>query len=57
MYDYCQAFHCLPQAGGLFDQDPYHLYGMTLVAAAYQEKEKADTASRTAHANFKAGRG
>jgi len=51
MYDLCQHFNCLPQAGGLFDQDPLLIWAMQLVAAAYEDKRKAEEMHQQAEAN------
>jgi len=34
--------HCLPQAGGLFDQDSFFVYAMNIVLAAIQVKEEEE---------------
>lgn len=53
MYDMCQHFNCLPRAGGLYDQDPYEMYVMMLVAAAQEDKRKADEAKEAAKGRAK----
>lgn len=35
----CETLHCLPRAGGLFDQDPLVVYMMREVIVAQREKE------------------
>ena len=35
----CQEFHVLPNAGGLLDQDSYHIWLMANVIEADREKE------------------
>lgn len=36
----CQELHCLPHAGGLLDQDSYHVWLMRAVIAGQREKEE-----------------
>lgn len=38
----CQEFHCLPDAGGLFDQDSYRMWQIELVTAAQAERAKLE---------------
>jgi len=38
----CQAMHCLPEQGGLFDQDSYFVYLLGLVMEADHEKAELD---------------
>jgi hypothetical protein len=35
----CERMHCLPEAGGLFDQDSFFVYGMNIVLAAIRARE------------------
>jgi len=35
----CEHLHCLPQPGGLFDQDSFFVYGMDMVVEAKRIKE------------------
>lgn len=41
----CQALHCLPDEGGLLNQDSYHVWLMQQVLAADVEAENRDTPS------------
>lgn len=43
MTNMCQSLHCLPNAGGLFDQDPYMIEGMKLVMMAQNEKDEMES--------------
>jgi hypothetical protein len=46
----CKQLHCLPGPGGLFQQDPYLIDGISLVLDALnerQEKEQQRGARRT----------
>jgi hypothetical protein len=38
----CQELHCLPSAGGLLDQDSYHVWIMNLVTSAQAERAALD---------------
>ena len=38
----CQAFQCLPDAGGLLDQDSTLMQKIAIVYSAQQEKEKLE---------------
>lgn len=38
----CEMFSALPKAGGLFDQDPVHIYMMREVTLAQREKQQAE---------------
>lgn len=38
----CQAMHVLPRAGGVLDQDSYHIYMIQTVLAAQAEKDELD---------------
>ena len=51
MTNMCQAFHSLPQPGGLLDQDSYHVTGMMLVLEVQAEKEKLDMEKERARAS------
>jgi hypothetical protein len=42
----CEALHCLPQAGGLLDQDSYYVYMLQAVLAANQKKHEMEQAER-----------
>jgi hypothetical protein len=42
----CQELHCLPNAGGLFDQDSYHVHLMKLVLEADVERANKDADRR-----------
>lgn len=51
----CQALHCLPQPGGLLDQDGYLVSLMKTVLIAQNEKEQleADKAKKEQKAKTK----
>lgn len=38
----CKQLHVLPRAGGLLDQDSFHVYGMNLVLAALNERQELE---------------
>jgi hypothetical protein len=38
----CQELHCLPSAGGLLDQDSYHVWMMGKVIDAQNERRAKD---------------
>lgn len=38
----CKALGVLPSAGGVLDQDPYWLEGMSIVLEAMAEREKKE---------------
>lgn len=38
----CQELHCLPRAGGLLDQDSYHVWIMEQVLLAQNKKAERD---------------
>lgn len=42
MTNICQALHALPKAGGVLDQDSYHIYMIQCVLAAQAEKDELD---------------
>ena len=42
----CEALHCLPKPGGLFDQDSYHVWLMEQVLAADAEKAALEETRR-----------
>lgn len=39
LYNICKDFHVLPRAGGMLDQDGYHVMLFRFVSMAYNEKE------------------
>jgi hypothetical protein len=39
---FCQEFHCLPGAGGLYDQDSYDIWRMGLVMDAQAERAERE---------------
>jgi hypothetical protein len=43
--------HCLPQSGGLFDQDSFFVYGMDMVVEAKKIKEAEDERKRSRQGN------
>lgn len=49
----CQHFSCLPQAGGVLDQDPLIMELLMIVARARAEKEKAEVAKQQAKAKVR----
>ena len=40
----CRTFHCLPSSGGLLQQDPYLVEGMSYVVEAMNEREQKEAA-------------
>jgi hypothetical protein len=42
-------FHCLPGAGGLYDQDSFIAYGMSMVVRARAEKQAMEEARKHRH--------
>lgn len=38
----CRIFHCLPNPGGLLQQDPYLVDGMSYVVEAMNEREELE---------------
>lgn len=38
----CSKFHCLPDQGGLMDQDPLKVWFLTIYLEAQQERERRD---------------
>jgi hypothetical protein len=42
MTNLCQALRCLPNAGGLLDQDPRDVYMIECVLTAQAERQKMD---------------
>jgi hypothetical protein len=47
----CEALHCLPREGGLFDQDPYWVLGMEAVLIArYEEQKREQEKNASRHA-------
>lgn len=44
----CEKLNCLPQVGGLLDQDAYYVYMLQCVYAARAEKEEKDRVAREA---------
>lgn len=38
LYILCETFHTLPEAGALFDQDSYIMYGLLGAAKAFRER-------------------
>ena len=42
MTQVCQALRALPQAGGVLDQDSYHIYMIQCVLAAQAEKDELE---------------
>jgi hypothetical protein len=43
----CEKFHCLPQEGGLYDQDSFITYGMSLVTEAQEMKQAEEQHNRS----------
>jgi hypothetical protein len=39
---YCRTFNCLPEPGGLFQQDHYLMEGMAMVVDATREREEME---------------
>lgn len=48
LFDMCQGFNSLPQAGGVFDQDSFLVEGMQHVAVARYNKQKKEQAEQEA---------
>lgn len=44
MVSLCQTFYCLPNSGGLLDQDPFWVEAMGVVIAAQAQKAEIDRA-------------
>ncbi len=42
----CKQLRCLPGSGGLFQQDPYLIDGITFVLEAINEKEAKEAKKR-----------
>lgn len=42
MTNVCQALNALPKAGGVLDQDSYHIYMIQCVLAAQAEKHELE---------------
>jgi hypothetical protein len=42
LHTLCSKYGVLPEAGGIFDQDPYVLYGLSAVIRAVGQKEEKD---------------
>jgi hypothetical protein len=45
----CERHHCLPRAGGLFDQDSLAVFVMQHVASWYGERQRMENARGTQH--------
>jgi hypothetical protein len=56
MTSLCKELHVLPRAGGLLDQDSYHVYGMGLVLAAFNERQQLEHRRMEAEQRTKARR-
>jgi hypothetical protein len=52
----CRDLHVLPQAGGLLDQDSYHIWLIQETLAVLHEKEEADLERERQQAEAKARR-
>lgn len=50
----CRELGVLPRAGGLLEQDSYHVWLMQETIAVLNEKERIDVEKRTAEARSKA---
>jgi hypothetical protein len=50
MTNLCRELHVLPQAGGLLDQDSYHVWLIQETLAVLQEKERRDMDAEKARA-------
>ena len=47
----CEALHCLPKDGGLFDQDGYLVMGMqSVLVARYEEQKREQEKNASRHA-------
>jgi hypothetical protein len=46
----CYEWKCLPNAGGLFDQDPLHIAVLTAYTAAVAEKQNRESKKGGGHA-------
>jgi hypothetical protein len=42
LYILCRTFKALPRAGGVLDQDSYTMFGLNLVAQAFEERRQKD---------------
>lgn len=49
----CRDLHVLPQAGGLLDQDSYHVYLIQETLAVLQEKERQEIEAEKSRARAK----
>lgn len=49
----CKEFNCLPNAGGLLDQDAYHVWIMEQVATAQGERHEKERKSAEARQRMK----
>lgn len=56
LYDMCQAFNCLPRAGGMLDQDPSLMQALRMVGVARFELEERDRVMKEAEAKAKGPR-
>jgi hypothetical protein len=42
IYELCNRYHCLPESGGLFDQDPELMSKFRIIDAAMNKKSDLD---------------
>jgi hypothetical protein len=52
IFDFCMMFRCLPDAGGVNDQDPWLMQKFKILVAVY--KDKSDWDEKVAEMNRKA---
>jgi hypothetical protein len=53
MTNLCRELHVLPRAGGLMDQDSYHVYLIQETLAVLQEKERKEVEAEKSRARAK----
>ena len=47
----CEALHCLPKPGGLFDQDAYMVMGLqAMLVARFEENKRQEEKNASRHA-------